>query len=274
MIINYFKMADNPRRFIQIGTGGYIYECTGQITSDPVSNEDLTVIAIIIDSPHDLDRYCDNEFVKVIPYTEFICVHQDDGTNMQCYGDWYIKINDFRFAKVDYCTLLAITNQFEFFHSVEKESLIQAICPSVINPITTKTMKNINVNIGLFPDGLIGGGVLNLDVRGRKTKDYYVRSRYLWSLINNIMCDPRTFAKVTLRGDMIRTKLETSKQFRKKYSDKIKEGSVEKIRFKRIRNDIIGIEFGDYLDIFPAEAMEIVKVLPHSIVDIEKFEDE
>ena len=264
MKINYFVLKESARRFIQLGDDGYIYECLNADTIE--STEDLMIKVIKIDSINNLKLYCKNELVTVVPLHVLITVSQNDHR--------YIKINDLKFLSIDYSTLLSIMNLalFEDFTIIDNMSFAQAIATPCSNPFAAEPpMDEINVNVGVFPGGVMCGGVLNLNVRGRKTSDYYLSPMNVLSILNSIACNPSCIANVMLRGDMFRTKLQTGKEFKMQYAKQIENGEIKKIKFKRIRNDIIGIEFGDYLDLFPVEALEITKVLPDDIYYMENM---
>lgn len=97
----------SERRFVQLGDGGYIYEIPNcDLSGSSFRNDDFTIKSHLIDHVDDLKKYCPRN-VLIAPVNILVIVEAD-----KCH---YVKIDDFRFAKLTNKMLLSLINLDFFF---------------------------------------------------------------------------------------------------------------------------------------------------------------
>ena len=266
MIIHYYKIYMSERRFVQLGDGGYIYEIPNcDLSGSSFRNDDFTIKSHLIDHVDDLKKYCPRN-VLIVPVNILVIVEAD-----KCH---YVKIDDFRFAKLTNKMLLSLIN-LDFFQTFNtpiryEKSFSEALNPSIFNPFDSASVNDeIEVHISEFPRGIFGGAVIWLNIRNMKSNYHYLSAREFLKIINEQVCLPKYMTNVRLDNDCFLTRLKTSKEFRAQYEKDRASGKIGNISFKVIDSFIVGIMLGDYLSIFPIEALEISKILPTRIVSVE-----
>lgn len=266
MIIHYYILDESERRFVQLGDGGYIYEIQNCDTSVKISNyDDFTIKSHTINHIDDLKRYCPKNVV-IAPVNILVIVKANN-----CH---YVKINDYRFARLTNKMFLDLIN-FDLFNSFNspityEKSFSEALNPSIFNPFDSVSVNDeIEVHISEFPGGIFDGAVIWLKIRNEKSKYHYLSSRELLKILNNQVCLPKYMTNIRLDNDCLLTRFKTSKEFREKYKEDRVSGKNRNIIFKVIDNSIVGIALDDYLSIFPIEALEISKILPSRIISVE-----
>lgn len=265
MIIHYYKIDMSERRFVQIGDRGYIYEIQNcDLFVKTFSDDDFTIKSHLIDHVDDLKKYCPKN-VLIVPVNILVIVEADN-----CH---YVKIDDFRFAKLTNKMSLRFLC-FDLFQTFNppityKKSFSEALNPSIFNPFGSVSVNDeIEIHISEFPRGIFDGAVIWLNIRNEKSKYHYLSSRELLKILNKQVCFPKYMTNIRLDNDCFLTKLTTSKEFREQYEKDRASGKIENITFKVIDSSIVGITLDDYLSIFPVEALEISKILPTRIVSV------